>query len=90
RALSALILEGVSDLGLKLASPRDADQRGGSVMVVLPEALPAQELLTAFRAEGIHADARSQTLRLSPGNLTRVEGVEHMLKVLADQVKGAR
>lgn len=83
RALSAQILQGVDALGLPLASPRDANRRGGSVMLALPEDMPATGLLAAFRANSIFADARSQTLRLSPGVLTTTEGVTAMLEVLA-------
>jgi kynureninase len=90
RTLSATILEGVSELGLKLASPRDPDQRGGSVMLALPASLPATAVLDSFRQNGIHADARSQTLRLSPGVMTTGEGVAHMLSVLGDAVRAGR
>lgn len=83
RALSAQILEGVTALGLSLVSPRDPQKRGGSVMLALPSEIPAARVLTAFRASGIHADARSQTLRLSPGVLTTSAGVARMLAVLA-------
>lgn len=82
RRLSALILAGVTALGLPIVSPRDPDQRGGSVMLALPAATPAQGVLTQFRRAGIYADARSQTLRLSPGVLTTEDGVERMLAVL--------
>jgi kynureninase len=63
------ILVGIADLEAStLASPRDESQRGGSIMVALPTDVPAQDLLAAFRKDGISADARSQTLRLSPGS----------------------
>ena len=86
RALSGQILDGVTALGLPLASPRDPAQRGGSVMLALPAEVPAAEVLASFRAAGIHADARSQTLRLSPGVLTTAAGVERMLAVLGRAV----
>ncbi len=84
RDLSRLILEGVTDLGLHLASPSNESQRGGSIMVALPSEVPAHDVLTAFRNEGISADARSQTLRLSPGVMTTSVGTEKMLSVLAE------
>lgn len=87
RTLSANILAGVEGLGLKLVSPRDADQRGGSVMLALPEDIPATNVLGAFRANSIFADARSQTLRLSPGVMTTDEGVKAMLDTLAAAVR---
>ncbi len=74
-------------MGLPLVSPRDAAQRGGSVMLALPAHVPAAAVLAAFRANGIYADARSQTLRLSPGVMTTKEGVATMLQVLQAATK---
>ena len=83
RVLSVQILDGIAGLGLALVSPRDPDQRGGSVMLALPADIPAANVLAAFRTNSIFADARSQTLRLSPGAMTTDEGVCAMLKTLA-------
>lgn len=85
RALSARIIEAVDALGLPLVSPRDPAERGGSVMLRLPERLPPAELLAAFRTGGVFADARGQTLRLSPGVMTTAEGVETMLALLGER-----
>lgn len=87
RALSRLILEGVEEIGLLLVSPRAEDQRGGSIMLKLPERVAASDVLAAFRANGIHADARSQTLRLSPGVMSTAQGVQAMLARLADATR---
>jgi len=83
RALTAQILAGVDALGLPLVCPRAPDQRGGSIMVRLPDRVPASDVLARFRAADIYADARSQTLRLSPGVMTTAAGVDRMLGVLA-------
>jgi kynureninase len=83
RALSAQVQAGVEALGLAVASPADPDRRGGSVMLTLPPDLPAPQVLAAFRARGLWADARSQVLRLSPGAMTTADGVTRMLAVLA-------
>jgi kynureninase len=82
-ALSAQVQAGVQAMGLPLASPREAHKRGGSVMLALPADLPASRVLDAFRADGVWADARSQTLRLSPGVMTTGDGVARMLATLA-------
>ena len=87
RALSQIILDGVDDIGLTLASPRSEHQRGGSVMLALPEAVHATAVLSALRQSGIHADARGQTLRLSPGVMTTAEGTAAMIAVLAGVVQ---
>lgn len=82
RRLSTRIIEGISEMGLPFASPLEEAQRGGSVMVRLPDNMPAQEVLARFRSLGIAADARSQTLRLSPGVMTTAHGVEALLGAL--------
>lgn len=83
RRLSARIIEGAEALGLGLVSPREADQRGGSVMLRLPDTRLAKTVLEAFRTAGVYADARGQVLRLSPGFMTTDAGTDHMLTVLA-------
>ena len=82
RALSARIIEGVEALHLPLVSPRDPDQRGGSVMLRLPDSHPAPQVVAALRAQGITTDARGQTLRLSPGAVTTMAGVERLIEAL--------
>ena len=87
RRLSRHILAGVEDLRLPLASPRDEGQRGGSIMVVLPQAVAPASVLAAFRAHGLYADARGQTLRLSPGVMTTGEGVDRLIRTLAAAIR---
>jgi selenocysteine lyase/cysteine desulfurase len=82
RKLSAQILAGVDALGLPLASPRDEAQRGGSIMLRLPQTVAAANVLGAFRQASIYADARGQVLRLSPGVMTTQDGVARMLGAL--------
>lgn len=90
RALSQQLIDGVTDIGLPLASPRDAAQRGGSVMIALPAEIPAATVLQSFRENAIGADARSQTLRLSPGCLTTSAGVETVLRLLHQAARAPR
>lgn len=84
RALAAQVMAGVEGLGLSLASPRDAAQRGGSIMLRLPDTVVAADVLARFRSAEVFADARGQTLRLSPGVMTTAAGVDRMLGVLAE------
>ncbi len=86
RRLTARILDGVGAMGLPILTPRDEGRRGGSVMLRLPEARPAAEVVGALRARGISTDARGQTLRLSPGVMTTDAGTEAMLDALARAV----
>jgi kynureninase len=51
-------------------------------MVALPDSHPAQGVVASLRAQGITTDARSQTLRLSPGVMTSATGVARLAKAL--------
>jgi selenocysteine lyase/cysteine desulfurase len=78
RALGRRVLDLLDGLGLPLSSPRDAERRGGSLMARLPDDRPAAGVIAALRAQGIAADARGQTLRLSPGVMTTADGVDRL------------
>ncbi|OCW57870.1 aminotransferase class V-fold PLP-dependent enzyme [Hoeflea olei] len=82
RAMCATIIEAADEAGLTLASPRDADHRGGSVMMRLPEGVEAQAVLQILRERGVFADARGSLLRCSPGFVTTEAGVEQLVKTL--------
>lgn len=86
RALAARIDAVIADLGLPFVSPRDAKARGGSVMALLPEDRPAAQVIAGLRAQGIAADARGRTLRLSPGVMTTEAGVTRLAGALAGLV----
>ena len=88
RRLSAKLIAAADDLGLSLVTPRAEHQRGGSIMIRLPEANPAADVLAALKADDIHADARGQTLRLSPGVMTTDDGVERAVAALAQALRG--
>ncbi|MFN3294241.1 MAG: aminotransferase, partial [Gemmobacter sp.] len=85
-ALQARLLDGFRALDLPLLSPEDPARRGGSLMVRLPDSHPAPAVLEALRAQGIYCDARSQTLRASPGAMTTADGVEQLLSALHRQL----
>jgi selenocysteine lyase/cysteine desulfurase len=76
------VLEGGLALGLELASPRAAEERGGSVMFRLPSRVDPAAVVSGLREHQVVADCRRTTLRLSPGNLTTVEGVQRLLESL--------
>ena len=57
-------------LDLPLHSPRDADGRGGSVMLRFPDKAEASAVVGALGVEGYSVDFRGQLVRLSPGNMT--------------------
>ncbi|MFC0201857.1 aminotransferase class V-fold PLP-dependent enzyme [Paracoccus rhizosphaerae] len=84
---TARLCEWVLAEGLSLASPAASTQRGGSVMIRLPETIDPQSLLAALRSEGLYADARGAILRLSPGIVTGVEALEHLTTTLGAQLE---
>ena len=84
RHLTAMILEAAETMALEIATPRPEARRGGSVMLRLPETHPAPQVVAALREQGLTADSRSQTLRLSPGVMTSEEGALRMLAALGD------
>ncbi len=84
RHLTARLLEGVQALGLPLQTPLPEAARGGSVMVRLPDNRPAPAVVAHLRARGAWVDARSQTLRLSPGVMTTAAGADLALEALGE------
>lgn len=82
RRLTARLIEMADALALPLVTPRAEAKRGGSVMLRLPDSLPAPEVVASLRAQGITTDHRSQTLRLSPGIVTTDAGVDHLRAAL--------
>jgi selenocysteine lyase/cysteine desulfurase len=75
------VLAGCAALGLELASPQDAAQRGGSVMFRLPSGDPAA-VVDGLRQQQVFVDTRGHTLRVSPGNVSTLDGVERLLSSL--------
>lgn len=86
RKLSGLLCDGLDAMGLALATPRDPDRRGGSLMVSLPEAIPAADIVNKLRGQNIFMDCRSQILRMSPGPITTEAGVVRTLQVLSELI----
>jgi selenocysteine lyase/cysteine desulfurase len=87
RRLTAQLIDMADALALPLVTPREEAKRGGSVMLRLPDDLPAPQVVAALRAEGITTDHRSQTLRLSPGIVTTETGVTKLHAALAPLTK---
>jgi selenocysteine lyase/cysteine desulfurase len=72
----------VKALGIRLASPADPAQRGGSIMLQLDGPAMVKNALQALEHARVQADGRGRVLRLSPGNVTNGHGVERVLDVL--------
>jgi selenocysteine lyase/cysteine desulfurase len=76
------IIGRAQDLGWKIASPLDDNERGGSVMLTLPSTVEPPAVIAALRAEEIYCDARGSTMRLSPGVVTSANAVDELFNAL--------
>jgi selenocysteine lyase/cysteine desulfurase len=84
RRLAEAAIEGCLGLGLALVSPRNADERGGSVMFRLPAGSDPGAIVAGLRAQNVFTDSRGTTLRVSPGNVTNDTGLERLLGGLGE------
>lgn len=68
--------------GYALRSPRNENERGGSVMAELPAHADPRVLETKLAANGVLVDTRGQTIRLSPGVLTQPAVIDSLSALL--------
>lgn len=61
---------------LPIISPRTKSERGGSIMIKLPDKLSTNDVLQVLKRHTVVADSRGQILRFSPGVLTTENGIE--------------
>ncbi|TGP46436.1 aminotransferase class V-fold PLP-dependent enzyme [bacterium M00.F.Ca.ET.228.01.1.1] len=66
----------------RLLSPRNDDERGGSIMAEAPAHLDAAQLVVKLNEAGVFVDSRSRTLRFSPGVCTTPAGLERLAQCL--------
>jgi len=76
RRLVDRIIARADRLDLPLHSPRDADRRGGAVMLHMPDRAEAAACVGALGVEGYSVDFRGPILRLSPGFVTEERAVD--------------
>lgn len=81
-AKTAQLGDWIARAGLRLASPADAAQRGGGLMVELPETLDPGAVVDELRNAGLHTDARGRVLRLSPGIVTTADEITRLTETL--------
>jgi kynureninase len=86
RRLVEAVVEGCVGLRFELVSPGPADKRGGSVMFRSSPGSDPAALVARLREKNVFADHRGATLRLSPGNVTTMEGVARLLQSLRAMV----
>jgi selenocysteine lyase/cysteine desulfurase len=82
RTLVQALIDAAPALRLELVSPREAAERGGSVMFRLPAGPDPAKVVEELRRHDVFADHRGTTLRLSPGNMTTLEGVERFVNAM--------
>ena len=91
RRLVDRIIARADDLGLPLHSPREAERRGGAVMMRLPDKPEAAAAVGALGVEGYSVDFRGPVLRMSPGFVTEegaVDAVFDIMRSVLDRRRG--
>lgn len=71
----------LESLGMKLATPRNADERGGFISLVHPR---ANDLRIKLREKRVWTDARGHCLRLGPAPFVLEEEIEDAMKILQE------
>lgn len=82
REMTTMIIEEAGKAGLTLASPIDASERGGSVMLKMPNGTDTAALIEGLAKRDLLADCRGQILRLSPGAVTQIRHVARLCAAL--------
>ena len=82
RKLTSQLIEAIDESGFALLTPRAEAERGGSIMVQLPERHQAKDVLAQLKAKDLLADARGQIFRISPGVLTTAAATELLITEL--------
>jgi selenocysteine lyase/cysteine desulfurase len=86
-ALTSRIIERSLENGWAVGSPLDKNERGGSVMLSLPQKFEAPAIVSALRAQKLYCDARGSTLRLSPGSVTSLDDVDALCDALKQMME---
>jgi kynurenine formamidase/selenocysteine lyase/cysteine desulfurase len=84
RRLVDRIIARADRLDLALHSPRDADKRGGAVMLHMPDKAEAAACVGALGVEGYSVDFRGPILRLSPGFVTEERAVDATFDLIGE------
>ncbi|MFZ1513701.1 MAG: aminotransferase class V-fold PLP-dependent enzyme, partial [Tabrizicola sp.] len=84
RRLVDRIIARADRLDLPLHSPRDADKRGGAVMIRMPDKAEAAACVGALGVEGYSVDFRGPILRMSPGFVTEERAVDAVFDMVGE------
>ncbi|MES0884881.1 aminotransferase class V-fold PLP-dependent enzyme [Roseibium sp. SCP14] len=88
RLLCDILINGGDTLGMKLLTPRDQQERGGSLMFEMSSEKVAAGTLADLDQAGFSADIRGATLRLSPGVQTTEDATRELVDVLSKSIRG--
>jgi selenocysteine lyase/cysteine desulfurase len=80
RGLTAMLVEGVDELGGQVVTPRDPERRGPLVAVASTD---EHALVAVLGAEGIVTSSRAGNLRISPHAYNSTEDIQAVLAALA-------
>ncbi|MEM9630549.1 MAG: aminotransferase class V-fold PLP-dependent enzyme [Pseudomonadota bacterium] len=89
RLLCDILIEGGDALGMKLLTPRNHRERGGSLMFEMKSEQDAAAILADLDQAGFSADIRGATLRLSPGFQTTEAATRELVDVLGKSIRGS-
>lgn len=77
-ALSRILLEIADSHRLQVMSPRSEVERGGTVVIRVPDAIAPAELVQRLGKSGLHCDVRGNRMRWSPGLITKVAALHEL------------
>ncbi len=90
RKLVDRIIQRADALDLPLHSPRDAQSRGGSVMLRFPDKPEASAVVGTLGVEGYSVDFRGPLMRLSPGNMTEETTIDIVFDIAEQTINRRR
>jgi selenocysteine lyase/cysteine desulfurase len=80
RGLNAILLAGLDELGARVVTPRDPEQRGALICVASTN---AERLVEVLADEGVVTSSRDDNLRISAHCYNTAEDVETVLELLS-------
>jgi kynureninase len=84
--LSHILMEIADSHGLEIVSPRSDAERGGTVVVCVPDATAPDRLVQRLAECGIHCDVRGNRMRWSPGVITTVAALHELDRCLGGAI----
>ena len=83
-ALSRILMEIADSHGLTVLSPRSDAERGGTVVIRVPDAIAPAELVQRLGQSGLHCDVRGNRMRWSPGLITKLAALDELDRCLGE------